>query len=147
MDAPFCAADFQLDDDESIRWVKTKMSHQISLPATVSLCVGFYDEYRLPAMRLCDMDELIEALDILAPIVKWEAKFEFALKEFTSSDLMQAAIVLTLTAQRLFVLVWDEIFDRQKINAEQFEQQRIQTLTKLQQRIETKIKERAEAVA
>ena len=53
-----------------------------------------------------------------------------------------------MTAQRLLVFVWDEIFDRQKkINAEQFEQQRIQTLSKLQQRIDAKIKERAEARA
>ncbi len=150
LDAPFCADDFKLDDDGSTnwRWITTKMSYQISLPGMVSFCVGLHDDYQVLAMRLCDMDELIEALGILAPIAKWETKFEFATGEFSSSDLMNASIVLTMTAQRLLVFVWDEIFDRQKkINAEQFEQQRIQTLSKLQQRIGTRIKEHAEARA
>lgn len=150
LNAPFCADDFKLDDDGRTHWhwIATKMSHQISLPGIVNFCVGLHDDYQVPAMRLCDMGELIEALAILAPIAKWETKFEFAPGEFSSNDLMNASIVLTMTAQRLLVFVWDEIFDRQKkINAGQFKQQRIQTLSKLQQRIGARIKERTKARA
>ena len=147
LDAPFNPDDFNLDDEGSIRWLKTKMCHQISLPGVVSLCVGLHDDYRVPALRLCDTEELVGAIKILVPLAKGEIKFDFDMAEFSADDLMRAALILKLTAQRLVGLVWGEIDDRQKIEPEQFEQQRDKTLTKLQRRIETKIKEHAEARA
>ena len=145
LDAPFGPDDFKLDDEGSIRWLKTKMCRQISLPSIVSLCVGFHTDYRVPALRLCGTEELVGAVKILAPLAKGEIKFDFAMREFSADDLMTAALILKLTAQRLVGLVWGEIDDRQKIEPEQFEQQRDKTLTKLQRRIETKIKDHAEA--
>ncbi len=147
LDAPFGPDDFNLDDDSSIRWLKTKMCHQISLPGLVSLCVGLHDDYRVPALVPCGTEELVGAVKILAPLAKGEIGFDFAMAEFSADDLLRAALILKLTAQRLVGLVLGEIDDRQKIEPKQFEQQREKTLTKLQRRIETKIEQHAEAGA
>ena len=146
LDAPFCAADFEPGDSQ-IGWLTTKMSHQISLPSMVGFCVGLHSDYGVPALKFCDMEELAEALKILAPLAKGETKFDFAMEEFSVDDLLRAALTLKLMAQRLAGGVLGEIKDRQEVEPEQFERQREKTLTKLQRRIETKIKEHAEAGA
>jgi hypothetical protein len=101
---PFTREDF----DDGMGWIKTKLLHHLRAPAATSCLLRMADEFQVPALRLAPADELAELLRLAWPFAKSTETFE------TVSVSLVDMVALKLCAQRICVLVFDELERREK---------------------------------
>lgn len=75
LNGPFCPDDF--DDRPDVHWLRTKIGHQVKLPASVAWALNAEIETDPPLLRVVPEGELVEAIRILAPYLKHKVGFDF----------------------------------------------------------------------
>ncbi len=129
--------------DDSLDWTLLRLLHQIGVPDRVIAAISAQLDYDLPALRLCEGNDLIESLKLLAPAAKGERKFAVA-NGLTFKEILKVAITLQLSSQRAFVLVWDELAHRRKTNDDRHYREAEETCAALTARIDARRAETAE---
>ncbi len=119
LEGPFNAWDFE---DRRSDWLTTKLLHKVGVPPMADMALSAGAEYpsdrtkrphRLPLLHAVPGDELAEALRLMAAVVKHEAPPP----DIHGVDPLAAWVDLTITAQRIFVMLWDEVERREKRDA------------------------------
>ncbi len=90
--------------DDSLDWTLLRLLHQIGVPDRVVAAISAQLDYDLPALRLCEGNDLIESLKLLAPAAKGEHKFAVA-NSLTFNEILNVGITLQLSSQR-WCLAW-----------------------------------------
>ena len=78
-------------------------------------------------------DELAEALRLMAGVVKGDAG---PAMDIQGTDLLEAWVTLKMTAQRIFVLLWDEVERREKRDDDTLEREAKVVLARLEEILE-----------
>jgi Protein of unknown function (DUF3102) len=119
LEGPFNAFDFE---DRHSGWLTKKLLHKVGVPPMADMALSAGAEYpsdrtkrphRLPLLHAVPGDELAEALRLMAAVVKHEAPPP----DIHGVDPLAAWVDLTITAQRIFVMLWDEVERREKRDA------------------------------
>ena len=132
LEGPFNAWDF---DGGSLRRLQAKLMHKVGLPPSADLAITMGDEYDLPLLRTVPGDELAEALRLMAGVVKGDAGLAM---DVQGMDLLKAGVDLKITAQRIFVLLWDEIERREKIDDARMEREANKVMAQLMTALDQK---------
>jgi hypothetical protein len=104
LDGPFTE-----DDTDSVRWVCTKLLHQVGAPPVVSMLLTDDDRHDLHLLRLCGFEELEQAGIALAPVATASGKQAIKIKADTVTDLRRTARVIEIVASWLLGGVLNEI--------------------------------------
>jgi Protein of unknown function (DUF3102) len=128
LEGPFNAFDFA--DRKQLRWLTMKLLHKVGLPPTVDMALGMGAEYDLPLLRAAPDDELIAGLRLMAGVVKGDAG---PAMDVQGTDLLEAWVTLKMTAQRIFVLLWDEVERREKRDDDTLEREAKVVLARLEE--------------
>lgn len=139
---PFDNWDFERGDN---RWLQTKFLHQVDLPHSVDFALDLTDQYKLPVMRLCDADEMLEALEKLAPYAKGEAEVDLDMKRLSPHRAIQITTTLSLIAKRAVALIFDEVEHREKIDQGRWLREREKVRKRLLGRIDARLTDLGEA--
>jgi hypothetical protein len=127
LDSPFNAKDFDHCD-----WISTKLRHQLKLPCIADWCfdVAEFTPDRRPALRICPWDELVEMVNLLAPVAARTRKktdrtpIRFDATSFPDMEALLAGIVeVKLRAMWLLGAVLNELGHRKQISDEQYDKE------------------------
>jgi hypothetical protein len=131
LDGPFSESDAESND---IRWLNTKLLHQIETPACASMLIGMAHEYPdLSILRLCSADEIFDVLKLLAPIAKQQRT-----PPATSTG---GAVVIVLLAERMIGMLFREIEEREKLTDAEYGSECKTVLSTLQARLDERLAE------
>jgi hypothetical protein len=135
-DGPFTELDFPDNHDEvHSRWVKTKLMHQVNVPAIPVWCFGLEvakDEF--PLLRLCPWDDLVEAAKALAPIASGDRALKFDLPD--AGAMRRAMAIVQVDATWMLGRVLHEIDYREPLSDERYEREWQETHARVMTRLE-----------
>lgn len=143
LDGPFTPSDFE----DGGAWLHVKLTHQADLPATVGFCLGVERDYEVPALRLCDTSELVEATKKLAPLANGKGNVAFDTEEFSVSDLHHCTAELNLRAQLLIGACLTELERWARTTPERRAAEWSETHTEMMAAIDAKLAELGETRA
>jgi hypothetical protein len=94
VNGPFVPTDFSR---ESFHWLLVKLLHQCpNMPLEIAVLLSMEDEHG-DVLPMCSAEELVTALDALAPVQKGKVGFDFA---FAGGDVLVAHLGIKLLCQR-----------------------------------------------
>jgi hypothetical protein len=100
----------------------------------VDICFSLMRTTGVNALRLCQAEDLIEALKILAPYAKRERCPPIRLE---AANHLHAVIDILLTAQRCFATVWNELVEyRKRVSNDRLECEAKDTADRIMARLE-----------
>jgi len=106
LDGPFTD-----EDIADTTFFQTKFMRQLELPAVVSVCVSLSEDYDLPMLMCAPVDDIADTVNRLAPYAKGENPMGIS---FNVENMIRAAVLLQLTAQRLIGMLLREVEARFK---------------------------------
>jgi hypothetical protein len=133
IDVPFNDWDFDQDGvPNHRRYITTKMLGLAGVPANVAICLTLQLDYDA-GINLADVDEIVEAIKILAPIAKGEKPLACILKK---TPPMVAAIEIAMTAKFVLGSLLIALEQIEKMTDERYEKEREKSLQQIKDGIE-----------
>jgi hypothetical protein len=148
LDGPFCAMDFDCEDSE---WLRTKLMHQLKVPAIADWCFAVAESTKdgRPALRLCPWDELLETVKVLAPVatpkgkhpIKFDSSFE------NMEQMIRAISELQHWAMWMLGGILNELKYRDQIGDDRYHREWTETRQHVMARLDAKVAQIARAEA